>query len=895
MPLLEREQALSQLSNIAQDLQRSGKVVLLSGEAGVGKTSLLEQMRYRLSSDIKTVWSGCDPLFTPRPFSPLHDLSHVILGKWSELLESTANNKQINALSSKLAHALYEELEKLESPMIIVIEDLHWADHATLDLLKFLVRRIAFMPCLLCLSYRDEAITSEHPFRTLLNLFPSAHTKRILLEPLSLKSVEELAQSSGHDAKNLYQVTAGNPFFVTEILANTDTSPNSIPSSVCDAIVERVSHLSCKEQAFIQTLSLIPYAAPLALLDHLFENQAQRLSTACIERKILQFDSKGDLRFVHELARLATLEKLSLHQQKALHKKILSSLEDLKLLDNLAWLTHHAEGAKDATSMLKYANLAAANAASLGAHKEAASYYEKALRFVEYADTQLAAELYENWAYETGLTKHLNESVIQARRSAITLWRALNRIDKIGENLRYLSRLYWYQGKAERAEHYANEAIQTFEQLPAGSELAMAYSMRSQLDMLNERTEEAILWGNKALELERRFRQPLVKVHALTNIGTALLMTGDVKGEALIQESLQLAKQHAMHEEAARVYTNYADYSVRFKRLALAESIITQGIQYDVSHDLSAWTYYLVGIQAQLRLEEGRIVDAQTIAAGVQELENQTMLMKLPALIVLARARSRLASADAEKLLIQAHNNAMAIDEPQYFIPTRLAIIEWAWLNQQHEYAAQYIKDLFKLAPSIMNSWQLGELLAWAYFMGLDIPEGFEENNLRKNLPAAYQAELADDAELAFDRWQSLGMPFNAALALLKGLIRQTLVPNAEICMRLSALLNSMHAKAGLIRLKQHAQFKDYYHLLPKEKRGPYAKSRQHPIGLTAKEQAVLKLIVAGNSNQEIANALSRSQRTIENHVSSILAKMQVENRVEVMLRVQNEPWLNSD
>lgn len=883
--LLEREAAIQSFTNIAEDVSQSGKILLISGEAGIGKTTLLEHMRLTMDGRINMLWSGCDPLFTPRPYAPLHDFAKFLSNELSALLET---NDSPTKISNKIAATLYANLESLQQPIVLIIEDVHWADHATLDLLKFLVRRISFVKCMLCLTYRDDEVTVEHPLSSVLNLAPSAHTTRIQLHPLSVKAVENLTKKTFHNAKSLHKITSGNPFFVTEILASKASQEQAIPSSIHDAIGTRLYHLAEGERSLLQTLSLIPYSIPVVLIEHLFGEQGETYAMACVARKLLQCDANGEFRFRHELARLATLASLLVIQQKRIHCNILASLEELGLTHNLAWLAHHAQGGLDAASVLKYAPQAATEAANLGAHKEAASYYEDALKFVEYADAELAATLHENWAYEVGLTTHMKPSVIDARRTAITLWRALGRKDKIGENLRWLSRLYWYQGQAARAEHYANDAINIFEQMPASFELAMAYSMRAQLDMLNDRYEEAISWGNKALALEQQFNNPSVKVHALTNLGTALLMKGDEAGEAMLNESLTLSKMHGMHEEAARVYTNYSDYCVRYKHLSLADELTAKGIQYDSSHDLDSWTYYLVGIQAQLRLEQGRLIEAETIAAGVQNLENQTLLMKLPALIVLARARSRMAMADSEKVLQQALNDALATGENQYIIPARFSIIERAWLTDNHQLAIEHVKALSELNSDILNVWQLGELSAWVSRMHLSTPPNKQLASINKPIPLPYECELLGHIQAAYDSWQSLGMPFDAAICLLqtKGENRQSAFVTASLA------LSNMQANGVLIKLKQLATEEGFVDQLPKARRGPYAKTRQHPAGLTSKEQQVIKLLAVGASNQDIADALSRSQRTIENHVSSILSKLNVENRIEAMVRAQNEPWL---
>ncbi|MDU0356277.1 AAA family ATPase [Paraglaciecola aquimarina] len=698
--LLERETALSEIFNCIETMPKSGKILLLSGEAGIGKTTLLEHIRLQIDTTIDMHWSGCDPLFTPRPYAPIYDFAQIFSPTLLCQLESCATPNIIFA-------SFYQAISHLTKPTILVIEDVHWADNASLDLIKYLVRRISFLPCLLCLSYRDDEISQSHPLRSVLTLLPSAHTKRICLTPLGKESVAKLSQKSHYDPDNLHRITNGNPFFVTELLANKQVNQPLIPLSIKEAIGSRVQNLAQGECQLIQLLSLIPYSIPVTLIHALFGENGDSFAMACVARKLLQCDPNQVFRFRHELVRLAILDNQPAHQQKSGHKRILQCLEQTLLSTDSAWLVHHGVGALDEKCVLKYAPIAAANAAALGAHKEAASFYSKALSFVEYADTELAASLHQDWAYEVGLTTHMDQSVIDARRHAISLWRALGRFDKVGENLRSLSRLYWYQGQAEKAERYATEAIQTFESIPASNGLAMAYSMRSQLDMLNERTDDAIFWGNKALALAEQFSSPTIKAHALNNIGSALVMQGNTEGETLLEQSLVIAEQNGLHEDVARVYTNFSDYCIRFKKLDMAEALTTKGIQYDIAHDLDSWTYYLVGLQALLRQEQGRLIDAQTIASGVQQIDNQTLLMKLPSLIVLGRVSSRLATSDSHDLLCRALEDAESTNEYQYMIPARFALIEHFWLSAditQSSKANNHLNWLSQLPKSVLNT-----------------------------------------------------------------------------------------------------------------------------------------------------------------------------------------------
>ena len=877
--LVERESAISQFDSCVERLASgSGHVALISGEAGIGKTTFLEQMRRSYQARARFYWSGCDPLLTPRPFGPVNDIVAELSTSLFDLLEQGASTTSIYS-------AFYQALETSSEPVVLVFEDVHWADHATLDLFKFLVRRIAFVECLLIISYRDDEVGETHPFRTVLDVLPSAHTSRIPILPLTQTGVAQLTKGSHHDSTTLLKITAGNPFYITELLAVDNADKNHIPVSVREAIAFRLNQLPKTERHFLKTISLIPNSVPLSLILALCGIDGEKNALACVARKLLTVDDVGNFRFRHELARLGTLASIAINEQKQLHHQIVQALEASQSHDTLALLIHHSASALDAKRVLKYAPIASKNAAKNGAHREAAAYLHVALRFVDDAPTELAAQLYQDWAYETGLTLQIDDSVIEARRHAITLWRALNQQQKVGENLRSLSRLHWYRGEAAEAEHFANESIKTLESVPICSERVMAYSFRAQLDMLNDRMDEAIDWGNRALELEQTFTDPEIRVHALNNVGSARVFRGDEGGEAMLHESLALAIKHGFHEHAARVYTNFSDYCIRYKKLAMAEKLIASGITFDTTYDLDAWTYYLIGIQAQLRLEQGRLEDAQTISQGVLGLDKLTLLMKLPALIALARSQLRLGTAGCEQRVSQALENAMATDELQYIIPARFSAIEAAWLNGNKAVALTHLQWLTELDASYLDHWRSAELTLWISRFGFSI-----QSNVILPLPLPYQLELQQKYDDAAEVWLNMDMPYHAALSLL-----HSPQPSAkEALPRAYRMLEAIGAKATLLKVKDKAEQLGVLGNLPSARRGPYKQTRQHPAGLTAKEQQVLGYLSSGASNQEIADLLSRSQRTVENHVSSILSKLNVANRMEAILRVQNEPWLSN-
>ena len=881
--LIEREGPLDALlAAVRRAADGNGATVLLGGEAGIGKTSLLREFSRRAGNDAdcRVLWGGCEALFTPRPLGPLQDMAEALDPRVAALLEQGAAPERIFA-------ALLAFLQETRETTILIFEDVHWADHATLDVIKYLGRRIFLLRAVLVLSLRSDEVGADHPLAQVLGDLPAAAAARLTLAPLSPEGVAALAKAAGRSDTELHRITAGNPFFVTELLASNAVASEGIPASVRDAVWSRLSRLTEGERAALDVISIVPGSVERWLLRTLLGADADAAVDQCVARGVLLRDDKGTVSFRHELARQATLDRLPLSVQQALHARVEAAMSEMPASEASVALSrrvHHAAGADDGTRVLTLAPLAAAQAARLGAHQQAASHLSVALRYAAQAPREFAAQLHEDWAYEAGLALRIDDSVIEARQRAIALWRELGRIDKVGLNLRWLSRLHWYRGEARQATDYADQAVSDLESVPPGRELAMAYSARSQLHMLHDRTDEAIEWGLRAIALAEELGDVETRVHALNNVGTALLFADRPGGRERMEESLALALQHGLHEQAARAYTNFAEYAVVFKDFALAERVLAEGIAFDTRHDLDSWTHYLVGRQAQLRMEQGRLREAETIAAGVMGLERLTLVMHLPALTVLGRVRVRLGEPDGPELLKRALRDAVATDEAQNIVPVRFGLAEAAWFAGDLDACRAEITALAGMDTSGFDPWKLGELACW--WRRSEMPEPFPVSTERVPVPRA--AELHGDFLAAAAEWSRLGLPYEAGLVLMQ-------VRGEEAGPALARAVSDLEAigarpAAGLAR--NLARRLGVGGDLPKVRRGPYAVARRHPLGLTPHEQRVLSLIAEGMGNRDIAQRLVRSPRTIEHHVSAVLGKLNAASRMDVVLRLRNEPWL---
>lgn len=871
--LVEREVLLDELIDIATEAGRGrGKVILLSAEAGGGKTTLLNALRQASNQTHHWVWGGCDALITPRPLGPLHDMAEG-------LGPAVVAHLRQPSEPSELYKIVLNGLEQMPLPTLLVFEDVHWADHATLDLIKFLGRRIAFMNVVLLASFRDDEVGEDHYLRQVLGELPSGATQRVQLPPLSDSAIAQLAEDADVDPQGIAEVTNGNPFFVTELIAARRTSGAQLPSSIRDAVAARLTHIPAGTRELLELISIVPAAVSASMVEALVGPAGADDIDIGLQRGLLEQDERGVLRFRHELARLATLDTIPAARKRACHLQVLQVLTSRGADTAIDQVVHHAAGALDGPLVLRYAPQAATVAAQSGAHLEAAAHLATALRFVDEAEPELAASLYERWAYEASLAARIDDEVLEARRHAITLWRMLERDEKVGENLRALSRLHWYRGEAAEATRFSDQAIRVLESTPPSAEHAMAYSLRSQLHMLNDQMGDAVQWGRRALDLAEKFSAINVRIHALNNVGTALAFRDNAEGVDMLEESLALALSRNRHEDAARAYNNLAEYAVEFRRFDLAEQALGDGIAFDIEHDLDSWTYYLSGRLAQLRLDQGRLADANKIAQGVMEREPLTLLMKLPAGLVRSRTALRLGDAAAMSQMLDVLKDALATDELQHVVPARLGLIEAAWLFDLNDLAQEHMTALLALSESDRHPWNIGERAVWARRLGLG------DMGVPADLPEPYVLELAGQPQAAFAAWQALGLPYAGAIALTQSPGHSDLVQALQI-------FEDIGAEAGIAKIRRLSSARGLDAQLPNRRRGPYKGARDHPLGLTTREQEILSLLAKGYTNREISDRLSRSQRTVEHHVSAVLGKLNASSRIAAVLRVQNEPWL---
>jgi DNA-binding CsgD family transcriptional regulator len=859
LDLLERDRELALLGERFAALCAGGSAgacVLLSGEAGVGKTTVLRAAAGRADRRIQWLWGTCEPMLSPTPLGPLVDWLDRMPPALSAAVRAGRHAGEVLA-------GVLSMLSDPARPTVLVIDDAQWADSATLDLLRYLGRRIERTSALLILSYRDDAFGSDHALLGVLSGLSARHCVRLALSPLSRAGVAEMARRAGRSARGLYRTTQGNPFFVTELLCG---GAQALPASVRDAVLARVAPLPPEARDVIELASVSPAPIEVDVLDALLDDAPA--STALCTAAGLLGRHDGALRFRHELARRAVEASLEPGRAAALHAAVFDALSVRGAA--VARLVHHAARAGLPGAVLALAPRAAREAAQASAHRQAAALYALALEHAAGLPLSERAALHVAHSLECQHVQRVDDAMA-SRRAALALHRQLG--DRVGEgrDLCELGVIEQYRTGSQAGLPYVHAAIEVLEGTDATVDLAVAYAAKAKMHLLDESSQAASDWGHKALALlDGLDGADECRAYALNTVASARLRSHDApEAWALLERSRDIALQHGLESHAARALLQMASMCLVHRRYAEAEAACQRGLAYIEAHDLDIYLVPFHVRHGYALLETGQWDAAEVRVGTVHESAAPNGLdarqaMNLQHLIDLRRGRAR--SQPYWDALI---DGKAAIGLGHWFSPLAVACCEAAWLRGDDAQARRIAGHAFEAAVTSADGWRIGQLACWLKRAGGTAPR------IAHTLPAPCQLELEGDVRAAASAWAAIGCSYQQALVLLAG--------DVADLRRALALLDALGAApaARIARRRLRALgVRDV-------QRGRNTRTRVDPLGLTAREREVLDLLTQQLSNRAIAERLHRSERTVENHVSALLGKLGVASRADAAALVR--------
>jgi DNA-binding CsgD family transcriptional regulator/tetratricopeptide (TPR) repeat protein len=939
-------------------------IVLVGGEAGVGKTRLVEEAAARAARDgTRVVTGACVELGGDGlPFAPLVDILRTlvrsmppeeldeVLGparrELARLLpELDPHAPAVSAYDGSQASRLFElvlgVLGRLaeRSPLMLVVEDLHWADRSTVDLTAFLVRTLRAVRVAMVATYRSDELHRRHPLRPLLTSLERVRmVERLELPRFTRGEVaEQLEAILGGPAEptlvdEVFERSEGNAFLVEETLgiARAGSNGDRLPPSLADVLLARVERMAEPVQHVLRVVAAAGgrVSEPLlATVGGVSEPALLEALREAVEHHLLVVDESG-YAFRHTLMRDAVYHDMLPGERTGLHRAYGDAVEaDPSLAGDegsaAASLAHHSYAAHDLPRALGAAVKAARHATIAYAPADAERHLERALEvWPQVPDAEERAgmdrlgliELAVDAAIAAGdesralaLVDDVLPSVdrdAQAARAALLLARR-------AEALRWLGR---GDGIAE-----LEEAVRLLPGDTATPELAEVLTMLASAKFLSAEIAEGLDVSRRAVDAARAVGDSRREASALTSLGSGMAYLGDVDGGlATLEEGLEVALRAEDDAVSVRAYTNVSDALEMAGRHEEASEVGRQGLAFARTVGLAGrWDIYLAYNAAEPLLALGRWDEADELIAETAEhnppSERALGLYQLRARIAVARGLQDEAARQLEVILrvtgeeldfqtaadqalleVEVQHSARDLDAARATVRRALSDhgaadigrVAWplVWLGMRVEADRAAIARGRRTAAD-------PEEQAWAEELSR-IAEGLKAPNPRaQGFAALFEAErlrLAGDAgrdawRAAEAAWRAAGEPHPLAYALLRigeaELAGGDREAAGEAVREAAALARSIGAEPLAAEATTLARLGRLS--LEAEPEDPAAEEEANPFGLTDRELEVLRLIAAGQTNREIGGTLYMSPKTASVHVSRILSKLGVSGRVE--------------
>ncbi len=870
MPLLlEREGDTARLRECLSNARAgTGGVVLVAGEAGIGKTTFVRDFVATSIDDARVLAGICDPISTPRPLGPLIDAARDVAPGLARRL--AAGVPRAEAFASAL-----DLIDDAAGPVVFVVEDLHWADDATLDLFTFLARRLDDRPALLVATYRNDEVDDRHPLKLRLGDVRAHVVGRIELQPLTADAVAELAielDAADSDVDGVHRITGGNPFFVTEVLAAAPTgvaSDRQVPTTVREAVVSRAERLGVDARSVLDAASIVPGRSERWLLSALSGLTAEAHDVAldtCCELGLLRLSDEGFVEFRHELGRLAVEGALPIARAQQLHALALATLRTSTAPVGSARLAHHAAGADDGPAVLELAPAAAVEAASTGAHPDEVALLELTLRYAHLcAPEQLGGHLlrlgqarnvvgdflaaHEAWANAAEVFEQCGD-VQRHAEALVEQATAAGQLGRNEENLELLRRAHAVLGND-----------------PEPSRAAALFELaRCSEAMLAREPEPAETHGQRAMAKATSTAELSLFARAAIQSGISRCMAGDDDGLDRVQRGIDIARQVGDASVVAHGYTQIGSGYGELRRYDVAVDALRTGIDLTAAQELVAAGHYLSAWLARCELETGDWQGASRRASALLSNPRCVGKSRFVALVTAGWLRVRRGDPGVQDVLDEALDFARQAQHIQRMWPAAAVSAEYAWMQGRLAEELPVVREALEVAELYDYRPAIEELAHWLAVAEERPPITLDAATTPFGVSAAGRPDLAATA------WDERGCPYEAAVA-------RTLMGDPDSVRAAFDTFERLGARPMVERTAK--QLRDLGARVP---RGPNRSTRSNPHGLTDRELDVLALLPSGCTNAEIGQSLHISTKTAGHHVSRILTKLGASTRAEAAI-----------
>lgn len=848
MNLLERAKPLADLHTFMDAAQSGrGAMVLVAGEAGIGKTSLLRAFVEDIDGRMRWWWGSCDPLPAPRPLGPLEDVAVS-----EPVIQALLGDRSGHALRTAV-------LEELRQPTLLVVEDVHWADEATLELLLYLGRRIEQTRSVVLVSYRHDALAHGHPLVGLLGrLATAAGVRHLRIEGLSQAAVAGLTTGTTLDSGQVHRVTGGNPFYVTEIVAEPSSS---VPTTVAAAVLSRAEGLSTRGRTFLEVASLAPGGLESGILQSLMGTAiAARGLDECAVRGLIRFEA-GLVVFRHELARRTIDDALPPGRRLEEHHRILLALEALPGVD-VARLAHHAAESNDADRLLVHGPEAARIASMRGAHRAAAKHLRRAVAVADRVEPAVRARLLEQLAEEQ-MQFDLSVETVRARERAVQVWRVAG--DRLNEALQtgLLAATADMTGSVTRAHQLYRHAEHLIDGLDPSPEVAEIKARGVVLAAHSQPPQEVIVAGQQAIELAEQVDAPRPLSSLLWVVGCARVQVDDIEaGMADVERGVGLALDAGADSRAGYATANLGTVLHGVRRYDLAERYLRRTIAFCDERDLDPISAHALSMLAMVSLDRGAWDDAERQARAAAARSGRAALLDAVTDYVIGRVQIRRGHSNGKGLLAAAWIAVADSHDVDLIWPLAAGRAEAAWLAGDVDLIEGFVAEAAALATDAAHEWAIGELAFWRWRAGTlaEVPDG---------AATPWRLIMQGDWRAAAGEWEKIGCPYERAEALTYG---------DESARRVA--LGTFVELGGIPaadRVRSQLRASGVTDLPMRKRTAP----GEEPI--TRRQREVLALVAEGLTNAQIAERLFISEKTVGHHVSAVLQRLEARSRTEAV------------